>query len=76
MEGKIFSSYSIPRLIKISASLSSWGLNKILREMLTYCMSLVPVIELIILGRVLTSMNLGAINKGTLKCIPSPYTVF
>jgi hypothetical protein len=63
-------------LFKISASLSSWGLNKILKVKLTYYMSLVPVMELIILGRVLISMNLGAIISGILKCIPSPYTFY
>lgn len=39
-------------------------------------MSLVPVIELIILGLVLISINLGAIINGILKCIPSPYTFY
>mmetsp|Transcript_28873 Transcript_28873/g.77775 ORF Transcript_28873/g.77775 Transcript_28873/m.77775 type:complete len:239 (-) Transcript_28873:228-944(-) len=72
MDGSTLSSQSTPKPFQIKGSLSSSGLDSILKDMFTICKSLVPVTELMTLGLVRMSMMWGTCTQGILKCVPSP----
>mmetsp|Transcript_17084 Transcript_17084/g.24966 ORF Transcript_17084/g.24966 Transcript_17084/m.24966 type:complete len:208 (-) Transcript_17084:181-804(-) len=72
-DGNTRSSKSVPSVRNICDILSSSGLLKTRREMLTICRSFVPVTEFITLGLALISRMWGSCMMGMRKCIPSPH---
>mmetsp|Transcript_51798 Transcript_51798/g.160672 ORF Transcript_51798/g.160672 Transcript_51798/m.160672 type:complete len:229 (-) Transcript_51798:248-934(-) len=71
MEGKTFSSKSVPRDLYMSGSFKGFGRQRARKEMLTICKSRLPVSEVIVWGLALTSKTIGRSNQGTRRCSPS-----